>query len=243
MSSSFGGVYTQIMIRNMRRNKILVFEASPCILHKIDDGAVCPEGRQALKDFQLWKHLVFECLDAEFPDFEALQSFVLWDLSPLPGSTARARADKFCKTFHTLLPDPDDFFLQYALVRMQAMIFKEKCVDKAKQEAHYWQEALKYVDRPHLRSTSLIRTALSLDRTITGSSCGIERLFGNATQKISPQQRGHLLEETKRVYYVLLLRGPLAMGDMVRKHVAPDGSEKVLVGKFIRQAQLVWKRT
>lgn len=87
-----------------------------------------------------------------------------------------------------------------------------------------------------------VRIALSLDMTITSSSCGIERLFGCATRKITPQIRGHLIEESKLVVYVLLSYGFFKMSDMLIKKRQADGTDVILASKLVRRAQQIWIR-
>ena len=66
----------------------------------------------------------------------------------------------------------------------------------------------------------------------------MERLFGHASQKATPQRAGKLSEESKRTFYVLLLHGPVPLTDMIKK----EGGV-IYVSRFIRMAQAVWVAT
>jgi len=192
---------------------------------------------------------VEETLDAEFPDFEVLQSFVIFSLdAEVSGDRARKLCDKFCQCFHDLLPDKDKFFKQWANVRLRAMNALDSKQrldgDAVKQNrVVFWKQGLAEWCKGKVRQEAdALRIALSLDMTITGSSCGIERLFSRGTQKITPQKRGHLSEESKRIFYVLLSHGPLKMNDMLIKKRQTDGTDLILASKLVRRAQQIWVR-
>ena len=196
-----------------------------------------------------WPLLVEETLDAEFPDFEVLQSFVIFSLdAEVSGDRARKLCDKFCQCFHDLLPDKDKFFKQWANVRLRAMnalASKQRLDGDAVKQNRvvFWKQGLAEWCKGKVRQEAdALRIALSLDMTITGSSCGIERLFARGTQKITPQKRGHLSEESKRIFYVLLSHGPLKMNDMLIKKRQADGTDLILASKLVRRAQQIWVR-
>lgn len=197
----------------------------------------------------VWPLLVEETLDAEFPDFEVLQSFVIFSLdAEVSGDRARKLCDKFCQCFHDLLPDKDKFFKQWANVRLRAMnalASKQRLDGDAVKQNRvvFWKQGLAEWCKGKVRQEAdALRIALSLDMTITGSSCGIERLFARGTQKITPQKRGHLSEESKRIFYVLLSHGPLKMNDMLIKKRQADGTDLILASKLVRRAQQIWVR-
>ena len=197
----------------------------------------------------VWPLLVEETLDAEFPDFEVLQSFVIFSLdAEVSGDRARKLCDKFCQCFHDLLPDKDKFFKQWANVRLRAMnalASKQRLDGDAVKQNRvvFWKQGLAEWCKGKVRQEAdALRIALSLDMTITGSSCGIERLFARGTQKITPQKRGHLSEESKRIFYVLLSHGPLKMNDMLIKKRQADGTDFILASKLVRRAQQIWVR-
>ena len=197
----------------------------------------------------VWPLLVEETLDAEFPDFEVLQSFVIFPLdAEVSGDRARKLCDKFCQCFHDLLPDKDKFFKQWANVRLRAMnalASKQRLDGDAVKQNRvvFWKQGLAEWCKGKVRQEAdALRIALSLDMTITGSSCGIERLFARGTQKITPQKRGHLSEESKRIFYVLLSHGPFKMNDMLIKKRQADGTDLILASKLVRCAQQIWVR-
>ena len=170
--------FTQKIIRNMSENHNMFFGTKAVTIQKITASKIMTT---VLKDWQAWRILFEEELDAEFPAFEALQTFVIFNLGE-PASLLRGgkeelrdKVHKFAKVF--ALPE-EELLIQWAEVREQAVT--RQAQDRSLSEDQAWRDAFLYFDRKHLRKThktGVARDAFGYNTTVTGSSCGIEHLF------------------------------------------------------------------
>ena len=117
------GAHTQAMLRSMSENTVLILGTTVKILHKVSDLSCA---REVVEQWQAWRVLVEAALDAEFPDFEVLQTFLIFNLSrKITSKAAAAGARKFALCFSRVIPDADAFVTQWAAARLEALVQKD----------------------------------------------------------------------------------------------------------------------
>jgi len=239
------GTHTQAVVRNMAQNKLLWYGKSTASMPKLVTSKIA---LQVLRAWQEWRVLVEERLDIEFPEFEALQSFSIFNLGDeaIKAETLREAVSKFSQTFRRVLLEgvaegesmADDAFLnEWAELRAQSDV--EQHTNPKLTIGEAWKAGLARVTS-RLRPMKFGRIGLSLYLTITGSSAGVERLFSYESRHVSDQAQGHISEESRNVMFALSLGGPRTPDEMVRR---ADKGSAPLYSRFIRRAQRVWVAT